>query len=389
LLLEKNLYFKDEDEEESTENLNEIDKINLRDHLISKKLQDSTAAEYLSTVSKAIGMGKFDFNSLYNKLSEIEEIAPILRVVQFGQFKCSNFIQIMLDFNQDSISDLFPGERRSSKGICLYKKGIIHIGAKCDTEAQLLGTLAHELTHLAMQIIYQNECSPYYDDEHDQERRKEFQEIIEKYKNNTELDEIIRRCFECYDEKKWPSELIVRISHVLAFYGKKKGEKLLRRQVPELFEYFRAKTLSDCEKFIENGELNGEFNEIETLNLFSKIIHRVESLNIKFTNASHFKNFLRKSENRVLLIQTQSPFLSSIRLYQCLRKLKKNEIWKRSLFLTLEEASKSREEKALKFKACEFVIVEVNDSNRSKVQALFEKKSVSKSLKEKRVIFLC
>jgi predicted hydrocarbon binding protein len=104
---------------------------------------------------------------------------------------------------------------------------------------------------LAIQIVYQNACFTYKKE--DDSKKQEFKEIIEAYKSSQHLDEIIMQCFECYDEKLWPSELIARVNHVLAHYGKELGEKKLKEQVLKLVKYFRKTVLSDCKRFIENG----------------------------------------------------------------------------------------------------------------------------------------
>ncbi len=390
ILLENNLFFKDEKEEnESVEKLSKIEKIKLRDHLLSKTLLDpNKTTEYLTTISRSIGKEKVDFKNLYVRLNEIKEIQPILRVIQFGQFSCSNFIQILFDSNQDSISDLFPGEQRSSKGICQFKKGIIHIGAKCESESHLLGTLAHELTHLAIQIVYQNGCFPYKKE--DDSKKQEFKEIIHEYKSCQHLDEIIMRCFECYDEKLWPSELIVRVNHVLAHYGNEIGEKKLKEQVPKLVKYFRKTVLSDCERFIENGMLNGEFNEIETLNLFSEIIHHVDYLNIEFAHfTSQYTSTLRDKQKKIVFIQTENTFLSTIKLYQFL-KSDEIDIWKKSLCLKFNENSRKREMKALGFNAWKHVIIQVSSSNCHRCQDLLsDDEFLQKVDKDKKIIFIC
>jgi hypothetical protein len=387
ILLENNLFFKDEKEEkESVEKLSEIDKINFREHLLSKTLLDpNKTTEYLTTISRSIGKETVDFKNLYVRLNEIKEIQPILRVIQFGQFSCSNFIQILFDSNQDSISDLFPGEQRSSKGICQFKKGIIHIGAKCESESHLLGTLAHELTHLAIQIVYQNACFPYKKE--DDSKKQEFKEIIEACKSSQHLDEIIMRCFECYDEKLWPSELIVRVNHVLAHYGKELGEKKLKEQVPKLVKYFRKTVLSDCERFIDNGMLNGE---IETLNLFSEIIHHVDYLNIEFAHfTSQYTSALRDKQKKIIFIQTKNTFLSTIKVYQFL-KSNEIDIWKKSLCLKFNENSRKREMKALGFNAWKHVIIQVSSFNCQRCEDLLsDDEFLQKFDKDKKIIFIC
>jgi len=131
----------------------------------------------------------------------------------------SELREIIFDFDSDSIVDLDPTRSSGTEGSCYYREGRIYIGAK--EESKLLGILAHELTHLAMQVCYDNECNPYK--ESDEQTKSEFGKIVSQCREKNGMDSIIKRVFTVYGESNWPAELIVRVPHLLAHYVLKKA----------------------------------------------------------------------------------------------------------------------------------------------------------------------
>jgi len=89
---------------------------------------------------------------LYKELCSIPEISTTLEVVEF-----SALTEIIFDFD-DSFVDLEPTRLSGIEGSCYYIGNHIYIGAK--EGSKLLVTLAHELTHLSMQVSYDNDCKP-------------------------------------------------------------------------------------------------------------------------------------------------------------------------------------------------------------------------------------
>ena len=85
------------------------------------------------------------------------------------------------DFNCTSIWGLNLNEfDESFLGMTNYDTGDICIGAKIKIETGVLGVLAHELTHYAMQLIYENEAKPYF--ENDPKQRETFYgDIVAEY----------------------------------------------------------------------------------------------------------------------------------------------------------------------------------------------------------------
>jgi hypothetical protein len=233
---------------------------------------DASHITYLLSKSR-LGFGHetrecFDIiPKLYKQLDAIPEISTILKVVEL-----SERLEIIFDFNRNSIIDLNPTKTSKTRGICDYRAGRIYVGAK--DPSVLRGILAHELTHLAMQVCYDNECNPY--EALDEQKKYEFGKIVAECSGKTGIDNIIERVFT-YKKSDWPSELIVRVPHLLAHYEAKEGKQLLTQQVSELLTFYEKSTQKDLSQIIENParlrirRLNkqlGKMDEIEQSEIF-------------------------------------------------------------------------------------------------------------------------
>ena len=152
---------------------------------------DDSHIIYLLSKSR-LGFGQKDrkyfgtIQGLYKQLDNIPEISTILKVVEHSELR-----EIIFDFENDSIVDLDPTRSSEIEGTCYSREGRIYIGAK--KESKLLGNLAHELTHLAMQVCYDNECNPY--EESDEQKKSKFGKIVSQYREKEGMDSIIERVF--------------------------------------------------------------------------------------------------------------------------------------------------------------------------------------------------
>ena len=99
--------------------------------------------------------------------------------------------EIIFDFDNYSIVHLDPTQSSGTKGSHYYKEGSIYIGAK--QQSKLLGTLAHDLTHLVMQVCYDNKYNPY--EGSDEQKKSKFGKIVSQYREKEGMDSIIERVF--------------------------------------------------------------------------------------------------------------------------------------------------------------------------------------------------
>lgn len=138
---------------------------------------------------------------------------------------------IILDFENASVNHVHE-EVKNTKGIAYYNTGEIIFGAKGLTLSgedyfDALGTIAHELCHFAIDMIYLNQCIPFCEGRNDKKsnlylKPLESYEKVAKENNDSEI--VVRSV--CNDGLKETSkdyqlaELIARIVVVLALYSK-------------------------------------------------------------------------------------------------------------------------------------------------------------------------
>jgi len=295
--------------------------------------QDDSHIIYLLSKSR-LGIGqekKKNFGNireLYTQLDTIPEISTVLKVVE-----SSPLIEIIFDFDNDSIVDLDPTESSGTKGSCYYREGRIYIGAK--DESKVLGTLAHELTHLAMQVCYDNRCNPY--EALDEQKKCAFRKIVEdcrdrirreeiiKRKGKGKIiktkgtDEIIKRVFNLYEKPDWPSELIVRVPHILAHYKREKGKRLLTQQVPELLRFYKQHTQEDLKRFIENHACIKARYQIRHLNALLGKLNEIEQSKISLKKECLFNDDILNGQH-IWILSSSLPQLNELNLYQVLRR---------------------------------------------------------------------
>ena len=191
----------------------------------------------------------------YEALNSNFLIKIILMIVAASK----NF-KIIFDFNRESVNIADPTADSSTQGQ-FYPSGRIYIGAKQllnkATANETIATVAHELCHCAMNIVYDNKAKPYKSD--NQEVMQEFEEISKICKKNSGIEKIIDRVFECYSEKVHHAELIVRVVHVLAFYGNG-HEKLeqIRTIFGCLFEFYENRTVPEIQDALRKIEERDE-----------------------------------------------------------------------------------------------------------------------------------
>ena len=243
---------------------------------------------------------------LYKQLNAIPEISTILKVVEH-----SERLEIIFDFNRNSIIDLNPTQS-STRGLCDYKAGRIYVGAK--EKCELLGTLAHKLAHLAMEICYENECNPF--EAQDERKKYEFGKIVAGCRGKTGIDNIIKRVFTAHkNESDWPSELIVRVPHPLAHYEKKEGKQLLTQQVSELLTFYEQRTQEDLRKIIEKPARL----RIRRLNKLLGKMDEIEQSNIWLNDECLLKDDVIKCQH-ILILSSPLPKLTILNLCQVMIK---------------------------------------------------------------------
>jgi ankyrin repeat protein len=308
----------DENEEPSLviEGLNSEGKHRLKEANLKyfEKQDDSHIIYLLSKSRMGIGQEKKEnfgiIRKLYKKLDSIPEISTILKVLEQSELR-----DIIFDFDKDSIVDLDPTYSSEAKGSCEHKEGHIYIGAK--NESELLGTLAHELAHLAMQVCYGNECNPY--GALDEQKKCAFGKIVAECHKSTGKDDIIERVFSHYEDSIWPAELIVRVPHMLARYIDENGERLLTEQAQELFKFYKQNTEKDLAKFIGNPLHCKVKNQIQRLNKRLEKLDEFEQSKIRLNDECLLNDDVINCQT-IQILSSNLPRLTELNLYQLMRR---------------------------------------------------------------------
>ncbi|GAB6025340.1 hypothetical protein CHUAL_010750 [Chamberlinius hualienensis] len=179
---------------------------------ISSTLKNSSVLYLLSKTKKLnCEMDEIDrakFERWYKNLTEVKTVDVIFSVVE----NC-DYLSILYDFNDDSVCSANPTVLRKSgiviRGLTIESEGKVYIGAKQD-ETIVLGTIAHELTHVAMNMVFDNEGKPYYKD-----TDSEITMIADQlYENRDKIDKILSNAFT-YEKPSWTRELIARVPQML------------------------------------------------------------------------------------------------------------------------------------------------------------------------------
>lgn len=139
-----------------------------------------------------------------------------------------------------------------------------------------LGTLAHELCHYAMQLIYNNNCNPYRKSE---EPHLEFDNIVKLCEGRKHEDDIIKFVFN-YPPNQQHSEMITRVVHLLALHKTNQGKlTVLRETFAELFSFYESKTL--VELMLKYSNVEGR-QKVEKLNKLNGLLDEMKLSRIFF-----------------------------------------------------------------------------------------------------------
>lgn len=243
----------------------------------------------------------------FSDLNDLEIIEPILKVISQAD------ILIVFDFDRNSVDHLDPTKNKLTLGATYFLNGLIYIGAKKlledDERSEVLATMAHELCHYALNMLYNNFCAPYLSD--DENTRLKFDSIVDSCKNNVDKAHLMKEVFE-YSLDKIHSELIVCVPQLTVCYKDNEISLLrCRRIFSKLFNFFEEKTLVDLEREYPRmeamrkvRELNGEFGILSELKRLS--------LQLKEKNLSFDPNKC----DEITVISSNCPQVTMVSIYR-------------------------------------------------------------------------
>lgn len=253
-------------------------------------------------------------NRAFNFLNGIEEIEPILKLVSAAET-----LNIIFDFNRSSVDHMDPGTNVNTTGLIYPGTGLIYIGAlniQCDRKKyEVYGTLAHELCHYAMKLIYNNDCRPYH--EMDSVNAVLFDEINKscqlriKKKYGPIQENAVSRVHVNYHSDVHHAELIVRVPQLLALF--KDDKTKLQAYISDydsLFRFFKEKVLVDC---LRKHSMMEAQNEIGKLNIRCRVENKVKRFKLFLSPKSlelDIAAIIDSADGKMLRVSSNCPKLT-------------------------------------------------------------------------------
>lgn len=190
---------------------------------------------------------KYKVEEMYQKLNQIPMTRTLMMIVQHHPD-----LDIIFDFDKQSTVSIDPTSNFGVFGSVLFKIGRIYIGAKSVDPQHVIGTLAHEMAHLVMQMLYDNNCQPYRI--HQTDLQLKFLQIVnnyyEKLCRGERYDNIVESVYRYYIYTFWPAELIVRIPHMTAYRKDIIAQNQISTEFQELFQFYDQHVQPDINDFI-------------------------------------------------------------------------------------------------------------------------------------------
>lgn len=296
----------------------------------------------------------------FEELNEIEWVAPMLKIIAN-----SEDLNIIFDFNRDSIEHMDPTNNQTAKGICYFGKGDVYIGAKGLLKERHRfrpsGVMAHELAHYAMNLLYRNKCKPYHKQSGSQQ---EFDGIL-KTCNELKHDEDQIAYVFLYPDEQRHAELIVRVPHLMALY-KEEPRRLdeVKATFGELFQFYERNILVDLQLQLPLMEVK---HKIKELNELSGLLESLKGSEISFDlNSFHFEF----DPSRITVVSSNCPQLSMHVIYQKLVKSDSSHV-----FVKLETLRSEKIKNLLveSLAACPEMVVIIDCCEQKDFSVIFDK----------------
>lgn len=199
-------------------------------------------------------------------LNEVDSCSKILKITSIWKQLRINF-----DFSKEKFSNF-------------VSPGTVIIGAKnmeIANKFEVIGSIAHELNHLAIQITFMNKLNPFPMGE--SAAKLKFTQISknieEVCKENPECEVIVKCVFDSYNKIAQPSELIVRPMQIVMHYYESAAKINKNQRIfNELFNYYEEVVLPELErtipvlKMLQKDKLEIEFDDL-TESMKAKVLH--------------------------------------------------------------------------------------------------------------------
>jgi ankyrin repeat protein len=252
LLMARNLNFSIWEElDEITEGFTNDEKREIREiHFNNKK---HVAEKHIQVLMSKSFVGHDDFD-VQDKLDHVMRAFKTLNGFVFIQILLKiaamlHDLHIIFDFNRDSVEYLDPTQDRSTLGL-FYFNGRIYVGAKQlldpQREHEVFATIAHELCHFVLFIVFGKHARPYKENE--TAIAAEFETISQECEAKKDKDKIVGHVYSSYPIEEQHAELIVRVPHFFAHYSNQPDMITKRNtEFKSLFDFYESKVVPQLE----------------------------------------------------------------------------------------------------------------------------------------------
>ncbi|XP_064461670.1 uncharacterized protein LOC135371612 [Ornithodoros turicata] len=256
LLISRECALKDDEDSSCYEGLTHVERAEIRrQQYYTTKYEDSYIDSLKSKSRSASGCDDFGvrLEKTFKQLSSDEVNKSILKVVATAPH-----LDIVFDSVAENVQRITGSGGCSTRGLTYSKEQRVYVCGSTE-KREVWGTLIHELSHMALSLVYTNEGKPY--NSGDKEKERQYQEILNDVKgrkNNVHF--LIQKAFDNNEEE----ELIVRIPHILTECDE--GNRILELQAPKLLKFFKDTVMPDMQRYILNGIPSIDSTEIEKEN---------------------------------------------------------------------------------------------------------------------------
>jgi len=276
LLTNKVLFGPHEDVIAIMNKLNYDEKRHLRE--IHFKHSIDMPEKHINTLMANSYVGHEEVTNVQEKLDCVQNAFKLLNENPFIKIillivAASKKFRIIFDFNRDSVELIDPTAGAFTAGL-FYLSGRMYIGAKQlldkTRQNEAIATIAHELCHYAMNLVYNNDANPYKQD--DQESQENVEEVSTECQEKSGTEDIVDMVYECYPEDMYHAELIVRVPHMMAYYHDQPEKKIESKEnFKGLYKLYEEKVFPEMEKALPEIEARTEKEMVQK----DKEIHKL------------------------------------------------------------------------------------------------------------------
>lgn len=296
-------------------NMVKVEEINL----INKLMLQSSISYNHKKLDK-----EFLKSELRRAFIDLNELIPeLLKVVAVN-----DRFEMVFDFDNEMVDDIDPSHENNAGSAFRNYALIATVDLLSDDvydRDYVLGVMAHEIMHSAMNFLYDNDMKPYtLGDKENILKMNEIAEVCKIFKNESSL---IKSVFKD-DDRKMHGELIARVPDMIVTNRNLPLELIKKKEIfKSLFDFYEQKVIKDIREMLPAISTRIKINQFNEWFGLVEEIHRLnESTLTDFTDeeitveadtkvqifiTNHVRSVLRKIYEKTMRKQEFAIFLKS------------------------------------------------------------------------------